>query len=297
VTTRPPAPSGFRNEAFIKAFDAAVSGTRLPLFSLLARASGLPGVKTNDTVLAAFAEECAARGKSADALVVAMATLEADRAPGGTELEFIPMCGVAAATARALRDDAAYAAFLPLLHQAAEDLRYRVRDEVVRALSVLGAARGDRLVADVSPWMDGYFHAAAVLRGLGLPPWTTALKEPALVLERLEQALTLALEAPRAASRYPGHKALIEALAHTPGELAFRFGVPIFAWLREKASLKDPVLRETLLRSVARSRLLGRYAEEVNAVRAAFVATTPGPRDPRTYVGPTRGRGAKRKRD
>jgi hypothetical protein len=62
------------------------------------------------------------------------------------------------------------------------------------------------------------------------------------------------------------------------------------------AETKDPALREVVAGILASPKLAGRYAAEVTRARGALAATEAPRRDPRTYVGPTRGRGTKRRR-
>src|SRR6202044_3407893 len=78
---------GFRSEALTRALDDAVAGDARALYDLLARVGGLPGPRANAGVVLAFANECAARGTKADALVAQMATLDVDAAPGASKYE------------------------------------------------------------------------------------------------------------------------------------------------------------------------------------------------------------------
>jgi hypothetical protein len=286
---------GFRNESLTKALDDGIRGDARALFELLARVGGLPGPRANQGVIDAFAAECIARGAAADALVAKMATLDVDAAPGATKYEIIPMCGVTALGARAAADPAAMRA-LSTLHDCAEDLRFRVRECVSAALAHIGEARGEPLVHDLAPWMDGFFHAAAVLSALSDAKWLARVKAPEPVIERLEEAFALAKNATRASSRYPGFKALLETLLVAPAEAGARFGVPVFDMLVRWAQVKDPVLRELVEKIAQSPKLTGRYAEQAVRVHAALDETAPARRDPRTYVGPTRGRGRKRGR-
>jgi hypothetical protein len=286
---------GFRSEALTRALDEAVTGDPRALYELLARVGGLPGPRANAGVVLAFANECVARGTSADALVTKMATLDVDTAPGASKYEIIPMCGAAALGARAASDPTALRA-LATLHDCAEDLRFRVRDTVAEALARIGEARGEPLAHDLASWMDGYFHAAAVLRAISDPKWLTRISSPTVVIERLDEGFELAKNAPRAVSRYPGFKSLLEVLAVAPAEAAARFGVPVFELLARWSATKDPVLREVVEKVLSSPKLAGRYAEEITRTRAALTATEAPRRDPRSYVGPTRGRGKKRGR-
>ena len=269
---------------------AGARGDTRALYDLLTRGSRLPSPRPNEALADAFAEGCRSRGAAVDRLVVQMATLDADRAPGATPLEFLPMCGVFAAAARAKSDDRAYGPMLQVLHQAADDLRFRVRDAVIVGLSRIGAVRGADLLLKVAEWMDGFFHAAAVLSAIAQDAWIDALHDPAPVVLRLDEAFALARDASRSDFRYPGHKALVDALGVAPAACAARFGVPVFDMLERWSAVKEPVLREAVMKSVSAGRLGGRFAAEVKRVKRALEATEPAPRDPRFNVGPTRNR-------
>ncbi len=289
VTAAAPDPLG-------RVFDAALTGDTRPLFAFLARHSGLPGVRANANIVLAFASQAATRGKRADALVRGMATIDPDRAPGGTELEFLPMCGVAAIGARAASDPKVVAASLPLLEAAAEDLRYRVRDEVPRALARIGTVRGEVLVGEVAGWMDGFFQAAAVLVAATDNGWLSTIHGHEALVTRMNEAFELARGADRAAERYPGYKALVDALSVAPGVFAARFGAPVFDRLVTWSTVKEPKLREAIASSLGGTKLAKRFGPDVARVHAALAASAPTRRDPQTDVGPTRGRGRKRKR-
>ena len=266
-----------------------------PLYAFLARHSGLPGVKANANIILAFASHAATRGRRADALVRTMVLLDADRAPGGTELEILPVCGVAAIAARAVSDAKIVPASLELLEAAAEDLRYRVRDEVPRALARIGAIRGEPLVAELKGWMDGFFQSAAVLIAATDNGWLSTIHSDTEIVLRLDEAFQLARGADRADERYPGYKALIEALSVTPGVIAARFGAPVFDRLVAWSTVKEPMLREAIVKSLGGTRLSKRFAADIARVHAALAASAPIRRDPKTDVGPTRGRGKKRR--
>ena len=279
-----------------RAIDGAITGDERPLFALLARASGLPGVRVNDAIVSAFASHCATRGRRADALVRRMVLLDADRAPGGTELEILPVCGVAALGARIVSDakmKALGSTSLELLEAAAEDLRFRVRDEVPKALSRIGAVRGESLLEDVAGWMDGLFQAAAVLLAAADNAWLSQIAQPGVLVVRMGQAFTLAREADRATERYPGYKALLDALSTTPGVFAARFGAPVFDAMVGWTTVKEPKLRDVISSALSGTRLSKRFGSDVARVRLALASTAPVRRDPSTDVGRTRGRGRK----
>ncbi|HEX8792486.1 MAG TPA: hypothetical protein VF765_16170 [Polyangiaceae bacterium] len=251
----------------------------------------------NTELADAFAQACRAMGARADATILGMARLSPDRAPGATALEFLPVCGVYAVAARAAASDAkGRAALVAELHARADDLRFRVRDAVIEGLARVGASAGDALVTEVGGWMDGYFHAAAVVRALAHEAWLSRLQDAQGVLDRLDEAFVLVRDAPRAAARWPGHKALVEALGDAPGRVAVRFGVPVFDLFVRWTAVQDPALRDALEQTLKYKSLAGRFAPEVERVRDALQASLPPARNPDHDVGPTRNRSKSRKR-
>ncbi len=279
-----------------RALDEAIAGRPTPLFALLERGSRLPGPRANDALADAFALACRARHPRADALALSMARLTADEAPGAGPREFLPMCGLLALGARAAEDAGLRAAFVTELHAHADDLRFRVREAVIDALARIGAASGDALVHEVRLWMDGYFHAAAIVFGLARENWLGQLHAALPVIALLDDAFVLARDAPRAAARYPGRKALIDALTRTPAVLAVRFGVPVFDMLVRWAAVSDPELRGMLAETLADKRLGTRFGPEILRVRGALEATEPPVRNPDHDFGPSRDRSGTRRR-
>jgi hypothetical protein len=284
------------SDPLARALSEAIAGRPAALRDRLARGSRLPGARMNAELADAFAQACRARGAAADATALALARLSADEAPGATALEFLPVCGVIALGARAAADVRVRARFVAELHAHADDLRFRVRDAVAEALSRVGAAAGDALVRDVGSWMDGYFHAAAVVRALSGEAWLARLHDAGGVVARLDDAFALLRDAPRAAARWPGHKALLEALGAAAPTVATRFGVPVIDMLERWSATRDPVLRELVETALAGRTLAGRLGPEVDRVRRALAASRPAARNPDHDVGPTRDRSKQRRR-
>jgi hypothetical protein len=279
--------------------DAAVSGSPRPLYDRLTRGSGLPGVTGNLELANTFGEVCVSRGPKVDKFIIQLALLDADSAPGGTELEFLPMCGVVAVGARAVvAEPKAGPTLLGALHDAAEDLRWRVRALVPVALAGVGASQGVGLLDDLGHWLEGYFHGAAVLLALADQRWLTTIqeKDAARVVATANASFELLRGSSRSASRYPGFKALVDAVSTVPAELAMRFAPAMFECMTEwAAETKDPAIRDLVSKNLENPRLKARHAESVSAVRRALEASAPARRDPRSYVGPTRGRGKKKR--
>jgi hypothetical protein len=279
-----------------RALDDAMVGRHGPLYDLLARGSGLPGARVNVALANAFAQTCRGLGRRADAVALAMAHLSADEAPGATALEFLPVCGLLALGARATTDESVRTPFLAELHARADDLRFRVRDAVIDALARVGGAMGEALANDVAPWMDGYFHAAAVVRALAHEAWLSNLRDAGPVVARFDEAFELARDAPRAAARYPGRKALVEALGRAPGQVAARFGVPVFDMLARWSAVEDPELRGAIASTILSPKLAARFGPDIERVHRGLLATRPPPRNPDHDFGPTRDRSGARRR-
>ncbi len=279
-----------------RALEEAMKGKQKALFDLLARGSHLPGPRMNEPLAEAFAAACRSRGPKADAVALALARLSAIEAPGATALEFLPVCGLYAIGARAFADETAREALMAELHSHADDSRFRARDAVVQALVRVGGAAGDALAANVASWMDGYFHAAAVVRALSSDAWLGSLHDSAAVVARLDQAFSLAFDAPRAAARWPGHKELLAAVERGVPIIAAHFGVPVFDMLVRWAATPESVLRELVARVITTRKLVSRFGADVTRVQRAIDAATPPPRNPDHNVGPTRDRSRKRRR-
>lgn len=289
---------GLRGEALQAAFQEGIGGRPERLFVLLGTASGLPGTRLNRTLAEAFAAECVGRGKPADKLIREMCFLSADQAPGGTELEFLPVCGVFALGARAATsaDSNLSKKALPILHSLAEDLRFRVREAVPVALGRIGAVMGDALVHEFASWTDGFFQAAAALNAMAEADFLPKIDDADAAIARLDEAYALAKNAARSASRYPGFKALIDALSVTPAKLATRFGSPVFDHVTLWCNTEVKELRGAIAAVLRDERLASRFADDVKRVRAALDASVPPPRDPTRIIKGMRGRGKKRGR-
>lgn len=260
----------------------------------LRKRSGLPGIRANLKLAEAFGEECATIGPSIDHLLEQMLHLSPDFAPGDTDWEFVPTCAVYGFAARARKDVKFRRKVLPLLHEAADDLRFRVRDAVPQALASIGALDGDAWVRELASFTDGYVYAVAALKALAEDRFLNEIHDAEAVCARLDECFVLVREAPRSAERYPGMKALIDALGKTPGLVAIRFGTPVFEVMKTWCTVKEPMLREAIEKNLVGSRLEGRFRDEIRGVRAALEASAPVRRDPTTFVGKTRGRGKKR---
>lgn len=289
---------GLRSADVTAALERAIAGSTADLFRQLELQSGLPGPRMNTGLALGFAAECVAIGPKVDELVYRMANLHPDEARGASGKEFLSVCGVLAVAARAAAGTpAARDRALALLEDKADDPRFRVRDAVALALATLGEKMKSGLGDRVEPWMDRYFHAAAVIRALAEPMWleTFPIEDYYQPINLLHAAFMLAHDAPRSAFRYPGHKALVEALGTVPRAIARRFSQQMFdryaIWAER---VKVPELREAILQNISDSQMKKAFREEIARIRDLVDASKGPPRDPTIIRHGTRGRGKKR---
>ena len=263
------------------------------LFALLRRLSGLPGPRANDQLAWAFGEEVARAGANGDELIGELCAMSASRAPAGTDGEFLPMVGAACIGARlSAQPDAELVERLRVL---AEDPRHRVREGVCRALVEASRKQSDALADLLSAWTDGYLGAAVVLEALTTRTWLDRSKSPTTLLSRLEESFLLAESAPRADQRSQGYRLLVKSLAEAPARLLDRFPAPTLVWLEAKAVTGDVALRAALSDLLRNARSRGHGVGALEKVEQALTASAPPRRDPKTYVGPTRKRGSRRR--
>ena len=290
---------GLRGEALVAAFKDALAGRPERLYVQLGIQGGLPGTRVNTILAEAFATECVLSGKAADRLALQMAQLSAEEAPGASAQEFLPLCGVLAVGLRAAsqpKDAALHKRAMTVLHTASDDFRFRVRQVVPIALGRMGAGIGDPLVHELGSWTDGFFQATAVLLAMAQPNFLPKIDDADAALARLDEAYALARHAPRSAARYPGFKALVDALSIAPAALATRFGVAVFDHLVTWSNTEMPELRGAIEKAIQSGTLASRYMPDIKRVRAALAASLPPPRDPTLAVKGMRGRGKKRGR-
>jgi hypothetical protein len=283
-----------RNRALAAEIETALArGNYVTLFAMLRRLSGLPGPRANDPLASAFGEEVARAGPRADGLIGALCAMTPARAPAGTDSEFLPIVAAACLGARlALAPDADLMERLLLL---AEDARHRVRDGVVRALVEASRARGDDLAALLSAWTGGYLGAAVALEALTTRAWLDRSRTADAILSRLEESFDLVERAPRADQRSQGYRLLVKSLAEAPAKLLDRFPAVTLAWLESKAATRDVALRAGLSDLLRSAPSRGHGARSLEKLEQALAASAPVRRDPKTYVGPTRKRGARRR--
>jgi len=275
---------------------AAVLGGRSPmaLFALLRRFSGLPGPRFNDKLAWAVGQALSDEEARAEELVKELCAMNFQRAPPGTDSEFLPIVGAFCLGAR-LAKGRSVDRTLERLRVLAEDSRHLVREGVCRAIVEASGSQGEQLVRLLATWMDGYLSASVALEALTVRRWLDALKSPEEALARLDEAFLLVESAPRAARRSQGYRTLVKTLSEGPAKLMDRFRDRTLAWIESKTGTSDVELREALEHLVRAAWARGHAAGKLEDVERMLAASAPPRRDPKTYVGPTRKRGSRRR--
>jgi len=290
----PTPPTTLRDPAIFAALEEAVGGDARKLFELLPWKSGLPGPKPNYPLAQAVAEQIAAFGRKGNKLVRALCDLDPDHAPAEHSRVFLPICGVFSLAAR-WKANLDRPGAMARLQALAEDERRPVREAVVHALRSMIGAADESFFEALSAWMDGYLQAATVLDALSERHVLDGMKEPERVLGFLDRAFALAESAPRAHQRTQGYRVLVRVLGEAPASILNRFPDEVAEWLAERATTKSRDLREAVERGIERARKAGHGEARFEEVARALEKSAPPRRDPLTYVGPTRGRGRKRR--
>ena len=273
----------------------ACAGSLEPLYRHFIRRGGLPGTRPNYALAKDAASRLLQSGPAGKNVLIALSKLGHGEAASDTAHEFFVVTGVVGqgiAIARG-KENLAKSKDLLALQGFAEDRRKWVRDSVHIALGEVIAAHGDLAIEALAPWMDGYLQAESVLRAMTLPETDQSVRSAALLTARLDEAFTLAEKAPRAHERSHGYRALVRALEEVPPSLGKRFSTDLAEWIERRAVTQVPELRDAIQGALGKMRKSGVRAGDLQAAQEALGASKPAPRDPRSYVGPTRKRGKK----
>jgi hypothetical protein len=104
----------------------------------------------------------------------------------------------------------------------------------------------------------------------------------------MDRAFSLIESASRADQRSQGYRTLLETLSVAPFRATDRFAATL-GWLEGRAATTVPDLRRSF------EKLIRQSAGPRESIEQALAKSAKPRRDPRTYVGPTRQRGSKRK--
>jgi hypothetical protein len=234
-----------RNPELEAALQQAVEGDTKLLMRFLLQGTNLRSQPPGAAFGRAFGDAVTAYGEDADPLVEELlATPESD--VGGEKsqahLQALMAHVLAARIVVARRARAEWA----ILMRLAEDYRKPVRDGVVAALTRVameGPAGMDGLLAEFQGWTDGFLQACVALEMLTQKTVLPHLAFEGAFQERLQECLTLALDAPRSASRSQGRRTLLMVLAQTLPTLVQRFP-ELLELLAPQVQNKDPAVQE-----------------------------------------------------
>jgi hypothetical protein len=284
--------SELRNPAVVAEIDGAIARRSYgDLFVLLRRLSGLPGPRANEKLAWAIAHEIAERGARADALVTELCRAGRGRVFETGSIEFLSMIGSFCLASRGGPIETALAE----LRELAEDPRHLVRESVVAALGDMSRSHGDELAVLLGAWTDGYLSASVALDAITSRSWLDRQKTHEPALARIEEAFTTTEAAGRADQRSQGYRTLVKTLPEAISRLTDRFPDATIAWLESRSATEHVELREALGDVVHRIRARGHGAGKLERFERLLAASAPPRRDPRTYVGPTRKRGSRRR--
>ncbi len=270
----------------------ACSGSPQPLHAFLERHSALPGPKPNLRFALAAAQALAARADRGAEVLRSLREMPPSAAAPHSPREILPMVGALGSALQAARGNS-LTRDLSRLQPLAEDERPHVRDVVPLALREVVQARGEEAIEALQGWMDGYLQSAAVLEALSEPSVLQPLRSAAPIIARLEEAFELAENAPRSHERSQGYRTLVRVLGRTPSIVGKRFAAEVADWLTSRAETQVPELRDAIDAALKSLRQAGVRAGDLERAEQALEASKPAPRDPRSYVGPTRSRGTK----
>jgi hypothetical protein len=220
--------------------------------------------------------------------------MDLKRAPPRSVNEFLPIVGVYCLAARFVAT-AEPEIVLGGLRKMAEDPRHLVRQSVVSALAEMSRTGGEELVKLLAAWTDGYLSASVLLEAFTDRSWLDDMRSPDELLLRLDEAFSFAEAAPRADQRSQGYRTLVKTLSDAPVKVMARFPGPTLTWLESRASTSDVELRDALRQLIRHARADGHTIGKLEGLEQKLDASAPPRRDPKTYVGPTRQRGARRR--
>lgn len=277
---------GLKNEALRTALlsaaaSPATSGRAYEaLAQLLAKSGGLPGVRPNLTLAAAFGAEVAQL--SEPQVTKLLDNLAAETAAPDTPRVYLPVAA-AFGYAHCLIAGEGGPSRVPAvsawrgLQLLAADERAHVRTGACAALTALAVTEGsaDVLVAQTEAWLDdperevSYGAVASALEVLSEPRVISSLREHAALLSLLSRIMQTVADAPRSAQRSDGRRRVLRALPNMLANLvaaARAAAAGSSEWFREACeSTRDPELRAVL------SDTLQRMAELKNAPARAAI--------------------------
>jgi len=249
---------------------AAVGFEPALLRSLLEKHSGLPGPRANLELAVALGDAAADAGAAGRKLLLEWAQLGPDEAPHGARAEYVPVAALCALGVVAVRPDERQRC-VAVLHDAALDSRWRLREAAALGLQRLGELETPALVEVLQPWVDEadlvvrlvmvttahppILHEAGV-RALG---WDAAER----ALERVRRRRTESAETLRV---------LTAALSFVPSVYTAAEPRENFRRLGRWAEAHEPAVKKIVVANLRKARLAKRHPDECERVAEALTS-------------------------
>jgi len=251
---------------------SALAGDPGPLAGFLKAHSNLPGPRGNLELAGQLADAAAALvgGESSEAawqVVADLAAVSAAEAPTGDPGEFLAFCGTVAAGGFA-PDPGRRVAVWGVIHRAAEDDRWRLREAAAQSIQRALPADPSGALATLGEWAasGSWALCRTAAAGVADPPLLrdTRVAEAAL---RLHETILARLTA-SPDRKDPGFRMLRQGLGYSLSVVVAATPEPGFALLRRLAAVADPDLAWVLRSNLAKGRLSRAHARDVEAVLA-----------------------------
>ena len=251
---------------------SALAGDAGPLTGFLKDHSNLPGPRGNLELAGQLADALAVlapgeRSEAAWRVVVGLAGVGAAEAPTGDPGEFLAFCGTVAAGGFA-PDPGRSEAVWEVLHRAAEDERWRLREGAAQGIQRALPADPTGALATLGKWAasGSWLLCRAAAAGLADPP---LLQDPRVASAALRLHETILARVTGASDRKtPDFRVLRQGLGYSLSVVVAATPEPGFALLRRLAAVADPDLAWVLRSNLAKGRLTRTHARETEAVLA-----------------------------
>ena len=281
-----------RNDALRVALESAVRGAPAKFFGELTRHGRMPGPRPNLDLAIAVGANLATRDEPVIPLALQMADIDVD--VDAPEL-FLSMVAAYVIVARIRAGKEAKSGW-QLLFEMTDDERGQVRLAIIDALS-RDARQGnaDALLVSLEPWMNKFSSTAIVLDVFSEHHVVTQIHNAEAFIARLDDAVRVIEDAPRAAERQLPYRRMIDAFprvisAAAPSVRGVR------EWALERAQSPNRVLRAAFETVIAHLRKDGQAMSTFIAVGKTLDDNAPPRRDPTAAKVGTRKRGRKARR-
>lgn len=248
---------------------------RTALEVYLIQGSGIPVPRTNLDLAAAVADAFGAKAAEPSAWerAVSWSSIDASLAPANSPSEFLPYCAVQGMGAMRGGINADVVQVLTAtIGRAASDDRWRLRDASAMALQRVGEGNLALLRNVCETWMQGDspLQMRAVSVALAHPPLLANPELGLFALSAMDRAMDLYAAQPRSTRALEPWLVLRKALEFVPSVCVAALPRDGFAMLQRWASSSDPDVRKLVVANARKTRLAGKFADDVEAIGQAL---------------------------